>query len=96
MRSFRRPSTLFAKHERTFGKHKAILNLIQFIDLLSSEDQGIVLAEVLRRRRFHQSLKSLLNGYVESNPATASKRFMRVVALLKDHTMQEVYDAINA
>jgi hypothetical protein len=38
----------------------------------------------------------LLNGYVESNPASASKRFMHVISLLEDHTMQEVYDAIRA
>jgi len=87
---------LRAEHEITFGKHKAILNLVHFIDQLSFEHRGIVLAEVLRRRRFHHSLQSLLNGYVESNSASASKRFMRVIALLEDHTMQEVYDAINA
>src|ERR1035438_2791238 len=87
---------LFAEHEITFGKHKASLDVIHFIDLLSFEHHGIVLEEVLRRRRFHQSLQSLLNGYVESKPASASKRFMRVVALLEDHTMQEVYDAIRA
>jgi hypothetical protein len=34
-----------------------------------------VLGEVLRRRRFYRSLQSLLNGYVDRNPATASKRF---------------------
>jgi hypothetical protein len=88
---------LRAEHEIAFGKHKAILNVVHFIDLLSFEHHGIVLAEVvLRRRRFHHALQSLLNGYVESNPASASKRFMCVIALLEDHTMQEVYDAINA
>ena len=55
-----------------------------------------MLAEVIRRRGFHHSLQSLLDGYVESDPATASKRFMRVVALLEHNTMQSVYDAIIA
>jgi hypothetical protein len=87
---------LRAEHEIAFGKHKAILNLVHFIDQLSFEHHGIVLAEVLRRGRFHHALQSLLNGYVESNPASASKRFMHVISLLEDHTMQEVYDAIGA
>jgi hypothetical protein len=87
---------LVAEHERVFGKHKAVLNLVHFIDRLSFLHRDVVLVEVLRRRRFHHSLQSLLDGYVESDPATASKRFMRVVALLEHNTMQSVYDAIIA
>jgi hypothetical protein len=89
-------SVLVAEHERTFGKHKASLNLVHFIDLISFLHRGVVLAEVLRRRRFHHSMQSLLNGYVETNPASASKRFMRVVTLLEQRTMQEVVDAVEA
>jgi hypothetical protein len=57
---------------------------------------GVVLAEVLRGRRFYQSLQSLLNGYVDWNPETASKRFTLVVALLENQTMQEVFNANEA
>jgi hypothetical protein len=38
----------------------------------------------------------LLHRYIESNPASASKRFGRVVALLEHYSMQEVFDAIDA
>ena len=66
---------LAAEHQRASGKHKAIFDLVHFIDRLSFLHYGVVLAEVLRRRRFYRSLQSLLNGYVDRNPATASKRF---------------------
>ena len=87
---------LVAEHQRALGKHKAILDLVHFIDRLSFLHYGVVLAEVLRRRRFYHSLHSLLNSYVDRNPATASKRFTRVVTLLENHTMQQLYDAIDA
>src|SRR5664279_5287508 len=87
---------LAAEHQRASGKHKAILDLLHFIDRLSFLRYGSVLAEVLRRRRFYRSLQSLLNAYVDQNPATASKRFTRIVTLLENHTMQQLYDAIDA
>jgi hypothetical protein len=87
---------LVAEHHRALGKHKAILDLVHFIDRLSFLHRDVVLGEVLRRRRFHRSLQSLLNGYVDQNPATASKRFTRVVTLLEHYTMQRLYDAIDA
>jgi len=87
---------LAAEHQRALGKRKAILDLVHFIDRLSFLHYGVVLGEVLRRRRFYRSLQSLLNGYVDRNPAKASKRFTRVVTLLEDYTMQQLYDAIDA
>jgi hypothetical protein len=89
-------SIVAAEHQRASGKHKAILDLVHFIDRLSSWHYGVVLGEVLRRRRFYHSLQSLLNGYVDRTPATASKRFTRVVTLLEHYTMQRLYDAIDA
>ncbi len=85
-----------AEHRRASGKHKAILDLVHFIDSISFLRYGVVLAEVLRRRRFYRSLQSLLNGYVDRNPATASKRFMLVVSLLENYTTQQLYDALDA
>ena len=87
---------LAAEHQRASGKHKAILDLVHFIDRLSSWHYGVVLGEVLRRRRFYHSLQSLLNGYVDRNPAKASKSFTSVVTLLDNYTMQQLYDAIDA
>ncbi len=42
-------------------------------------------------------LNSLLHRHIKSNPASASKRFGRVVALSEhhDHLMQEVFNAIE-
>jgi hypothetical protein len=54
-------------------------NVVHFIELLSIMNRGVVRAEVLRRR-FRHSLQSLLSGNVENNPASASKRFIRVAA----------------
>ena len=87
---------LVAEHQRALGKRKAILDLVHFIDRLSFLHYGVVLGEVLRRRRFYRSLQSLLNGYADQNPSTASKSFTRVVTLLENHTMQQLYDAIDA
>ncbi len=83
------------EHERAFGRYKAVLTLDHFIDGLTYMNRGIVLAEVERRRLFYHSLRSLLDSYVETNVATASKRFRRVIALLENHTMQYLYDAIE-
>lgn len=87
---------LVAEHERAFGKHEAILNPVHFIDLLSFKHRAVVRAEVFRHRSFHHSLRSLLNGYVENDPAGAGKRFMRVVILLERYAMQELVDAVEA
>src|SRR5664279_6197207 len=84
---------LIAEHETTFGKRKAVLDVVHFLDRLSFKHYGIVHAEVLRRHRFHHVLNSLLHRYIESDPASASKRFGRIVALLEHHSMQEVFDA---
>jgi hypothetical protein len=87
---------LAAERQRASGEHKAILDLVHFIDRLSFLRYGVVLPEVLRRRRFYRSLQSLLNGYVDRSPTTGSKRFTRIVTLLEHHTMQQLYDAIDA
>lgn len=87
---------LAAEHQRALGKRTAVLDLVHFIDRLSFFHYGVVLAEVLRRRRFHRSLQALLSDYVDQNPATASKRFTQVVTLLEHHTMQQLHDAIDA
>jgi hypothetical protein len=41
-------------------------------------------------------LQTLLNGYVENDPASAGKRFMRVVTLLEDHPMHDLVNAVVA
>lgn len=87
---------LIAEPERVFGKHEAILDPLHFIDLLTFKHRAVVRAEVFRHRRFHHSLQSLLNGYVENDPASAGKRFMRVVTLLEDHPMNDLVDAVVA
>ena len=85
-----------AEHERIFGKHEAILDPVHFIDLLSFKHRAVVRAEVFRHRRFDQTLRSLLNAYVENDPANAGKRFMRVIALLEHHAMPELVEAVEA
>jgi hypothetical protein len=54
--------------------------VVQFIDLLSIMNRGVVWRAEVLRRRFRHSLQSLLSGNVENNPASASKRFIRVAA----------------
>ena len=87
---------LIAEPERVFGKNEAILDPLHFVDLLTFKHRAVVRAEVFRHRRFHHSLQSLLNGYVENDPASAGKRFMRVVALLEDHPMHDLVNAVVA
>jgi hypothetical protein len=87
---------LVAEPERVFGKHEAILDPLHFVDLLTFKHRAVVRAEVFRHRRFHHSLQSLLNGYVENDPASAGKRFMRVVTLLEDHPMHDLVNAVVA
>jgi hypothetical protein len=87
---------LVAEPERVFGKHEAILDPLHFVDLLTFKHRAVVRAEVFRHRRFHHSLQSLLNGYVENDPASAGKRFMRVVTLLEDHPMHDLVNAVLA
>jgi transposase len=89
-------SVLVAEHQRAFGKRDAVLDPVHFIDLLSFKHRAVVRAEVFRHRRFHQSLRSLLNSYVENDPVSAGKRFMRVVALLEHHPMQDLVCAVEA
>lgn len=87
---------LVAEHERTFGKHEAILDPVHFVDLLSFKHRAVARAEVFRNHRFHHSLRSLLNRYVDNDPASAGKRFMRVVVLLERYSMPEIVRAVEA
>jgi hypothetical protein len=89
-------NVLVAEHQRLFGKHEASLDPVHFIDVLSFKHRAVARAEVFRNAGFHESLQSLLNGYVENDPASAGKRFMRVVGLLEHHTMQDVVLAVQA
>jgi transposase len=85
-----------AEHPRCFGRNEAILDPVHFIDLLSFKHRAVVSAEVFRQRSFNAILRSLLNGYNESDPASAGKRFMRVIALLENHTMTDLVNAVVA
>jgi hypothetical protein len=73
-----------------------MLDPLHFVDLLTFKHRAVGLAEVFRHRRLHHSLQSLLNGYVENDPASADKRFMRVVTLLEDYPMHDLVNAIVA
>jgi hypothetical protein len=72
-----------AEHERSFGRDEAVLDPVPFIDLLSFKHRAVVRAEVFRQRSLSSTSRKLLAGYVESDPAKAGKRFMRVIALLE-------------
>ncbi len=85
-----------AEHERCFGRNQAILDPVHFIDLLSFKHRAVVNAEVFRQRSFNATLRALLNGYSEHDPASAGKRFMRVIALLENHSMDDLVDAVAA
>jgi hypothetical protein len=41
-------------------------------------------------------LRGLLNGYVETDPLGAGKRFMRVIALLEENSMNDLVHAVEA
>jgi transposase len=84
-----------AEHERSFGRNEAILDPVHFIDLLSFKHRAVVRAEVFRQRSFNAVLRKLLNGYVENDPVTAGRRFMRVISLLEKHPMTALVDAVH-
>jgi len=85
-----------AEHERCFGRNQAVLDPLHFIDLLSFKHRAVVRAEVFRQRSFDTTLRALLNTYNDSDPMTAGKRFMRVIALLENHPMDDLVDAVVA
>ncbi len=89
-------TVVVAEHPRCFGRNEAILDPVHFIDLLSFKHRAVVRAEVFRQRSFNATLRALLNGYNEVDPGSAGKRFMRVIALLEKHTMDELVDAVVA
>lgn len=85
---------LVAEQERAFGKHEAVLDPVHFVDLLSFKHRAVVRAEVFRHRRFHHTLRSLLDRYAHNDPINAGKRFMRVMRLLEQHSMNDLVDAV--
>lgn len=85
-----------AEHERSFERNEAVLDPVHFIDLLSFKHRAVVRAEVFRQRSFHHALRTLLSSYVESDPFGAGKRFMRVIALLEEHSMNDLVHAVEA
>jgi transposase len=89
-------TVVIAEHERCYGRNEAVLDPVHFIDLLSFKHRAVVRAEVFRQRSFHHALRTLLTGYVENDPLGAGKRFMRVIALLEDHSMDDLVHAVEA
>jgi len=87
---------VMAEHKRSFGKRQAVLDPVHFIELLSFKHRAVVRAEVFRQRSFSKVLRTLLDGYVEYDPMNAGKRFMRVIALLEEHSTEELEDAVEA
>jgi transposase len=85
-----------AEHKRCFGRNEAVLDPVHFIDLLSFKHRAVVRAEVFRQRSFHHALRTLLHRYVENDPISAGKRFMRVIALLEHYSMIDLVHAVEA
>jgi transposase len=85
-----------AEHRRLFGRDQAALDPVHFIDLLTFKHRAVVQAEVFRQRSFSFTLRKLLDGYVENDPMTAGKRFMRVMVLLENHSMNDLENAVAA
>jgi transposase len=85
-----------AEHERSLSQNEAILDPAHFIRLLSFKHRAVERAQVFRHRSFHAALRTLLKGYVQTDPISAGKRFMRVIGLLEHHPMRDLIRAVEA
>lgn len=88
-------SVFAAEHKRLFGKREASLDPRHFIHLLSSKERAVLHAEVFHCKTFNKSLRELLNAYAQDDPEKAGKRFMRVISLLEQYSVDHVADAVD-
>jgi transposase len=84
-----------AVHERSFARHDVVLDPLHFLDVLRFKHRSVERAEVFTTNRFPRSLRDLLREYVEDDAETAGKRFVRVIELLKSHSIDALLAAVD-
>ena len=88
-------SELVAEHARLFGKNGASLDPLHYLDALAFKHRAVARAEVFNNENFPEPLRELLRRLVERDRDTAGKQFMRVMELLKQHSLRDLVAAVE-
>ncbi len=84
-----------AEHERIFGKNLASIDPMHYVEVLERKHRAVERAEMLNNPRVPIQLRSLLRKLVDEDRDTAGKKFMRVWALLRNHSMADLVRAVD-
>jgi transposase len=84
-----------AEHRRAFGREQSILDPRHYLELLERKHRAAATALVLADGRIPNELRALLERYRQTDPSSASKRWVEVLALLADASAQEVAHAVT-
>jgi len=84
-----------AEHRRANGSKTSVLDPRHYLALLTRKHRAAERATVFAEGRVSDSLVTLRDRYLERDRATGSKAWMRVVALLENHTPEAVDAAVR-
>jgi transposase len=84
-----------AQHSRGFGHGERFLDPRHYVALLAHKHRAAETALVLSDGRIPTALHELLDRYREADPATATKRWTQVLALLADAPVDQVVQVIT-
>jgi transposase len=83
-----------AEHPRGFGSREEFLDPRHYLDLLGRKHRAAASAAVLQDGRIPTILRDLFTRYRASDPNSASKRWMQVLALLNDVSMDTLSETV--
>jgi transposase len=85
---------MIAEHPRGFGSREEFLDLRHYLDLLGRKHRAAASAAVLQDGRIPAVLRDLFTKYRASDPNSASKRWMQVLALLNDTSVDALSETV--
>jgi len=86
---------LAAEYPRLFERNGDMLDPLHYLDALKHKHRAVERAEVFNNARFPEALRDLLRRLVQRDRDTAGKDFVRVIALLEDHRLSDVVNAVE-
>jgi transposase len=86
---------IVANHARGFGLRESFLDVRHYLDLLRHKHRAAASAAVLQEGRIPAVLRDILTTYRANDPNTASKKWMQVLALLSDASVEELSETVT-
>jgi hypothetical protein len=88
-------TTVVAEHQRAAGQGQRILDPQHYVELLKRKHRAAPSAEVLADGRIPRELHELFEHYCQTNPASATKKWTQVLALLAEVPAEQLAQTVT-